>query len=149
MTRICFVNNGFKLNFLLGRDVFRTFRNYCSFRQVITIKESSKLNVKLRFQFLRTVNNKFNFSGIWRRAVWLSINQTSLCLSTEELAAFHSITKCNYTPANSVTPPSRVLLYKPVVSQLIKKLAAIYGIRMFITLLTTSRHLSITCTRAI
>ena len=144
MPRICFVNNGFKLNFLLGRDVLRTFRNDCSFRQVITIKESRKLNVKLRFQFLRTVNNKSNFSGIWRRAVWLSINQTSLCLSQKNLLPCPASQS-----ANSVTPPSRVLLDKPVVSQLIKKLAAIYGIRMFITLLTTSRYLSITCTWAI
>jgi len=42
-----------------------------------------------------------------------------------------------------LTPWSRVLLEKLIISQLVKKLFAFYGTRMFITVFTSARHLSL------
>ena len=48
-----------------------------------------------------------------------------------------------------LTPWSRVLLQKLIGSQLVKKFPAFYGTRKFITVLTRSRHLSLSWARSI
>jgi hypothetical protein len=50
---------------------------------------------------------------------------------------------------NELTPCSRVLLEKLIVTQLVKKFSSSYGTRMFITVFTAARHLSLSWARCI
>ena len=52
-------------------------------------------------------------------------------------------TQANNLTTYSLTPCSTILLEKLTVSQLIKKFPAFYGTRMFITAITSARHLSL------
>ena len=69
-----------------------------------------------------------------------------------ETSATSIVTPGNYPKENMLhtylltyllTPWSRVLLEKPTAVQLVKKFPALYGIRNFINVFTSARHLSL------
>jgi hypothetical protein len=61
----------------------------------------------------------------------------------------HVINNVDDTLAYLLIPWSRVLVEKLIVFQLVKKLSAFYGTRMFIATFTSARHLSVSGARPI
>ena len=75
--------------------------------------------------------------------IWFS-NHIKSCVSSAPA-------KCHlsYLLTDFLTPCSTVLLENLTVSQPVKKFPAFYGTRMFLTVLTSARHLSLSCTSSI
>jgi hypothetical protein len=90
--------------------------------------------------------DRFNTSSIFKCIISsLSVNLTygnNITKSTKM-----SISYSSFSLTNQLTPWSRVLLQKPPVAQLLKKLSTLYGTRKFITVFTRVRQWSLSWAR--
>ena len=78
--------NGWKMNFLLGRPIFR---GYASFRECIWVTGTARLQQKLASQYMSELLGGYKHPEVLVKQKWLHIWPPPSCLGSQTLGAWH------------------------------------------------------------